>query len=84
MNQGQTWSTFNPNFDNIVNAMIAVFILSTQEGWPNIMYFAMDGNYAEYVKMTFLSTFCKLFSICLLRVQVMEFQKKLAIILWQL
>lgn len=29
--------------------MTAVFILSTQEGWTNIMYFAMDGNTEDIV-----------------------------------
>lgn len=49
LSQGGTWSINNPNFDNILNAMIAVFILSTQEGWPNIMYVAMDGDISSKV-----------------------------------
>lgn len=32
------------NFDNVFNAMLSLFILSTQEGWPDIMYTVVDAN----------------------------------------
>ena len=41
---GNSWSIYPANFDNIFNSMVTVFILSTQEGWPTIMYYAMDSN----------------------------------------
>lgn len=44
------WKIFNTNFDNIFNSMITIFIISTQENWPFIMYTAMDSNMEDYVK----------------------------------
>ena len=32
------------NFDNVFNAMLSLFILSTQENWPTIMYTIVDAN----------------------------------------
>jgi len=36
------WKTAPSNFDNIGNALLTLFELSTMEGWPDIMYPAMD------------------------------------------
>jgi len=36
------WSNTDINFDNIVNAIIALYIMATGEGWPNIMFAACD------------------------------------------
>jgi hypothetical protein len=44
---GKEWTNFVPNFDNIYNAMIALFVLTTLEGWPNIMYPTMDSDLPE-------------------------------------
>ena len=30
--------------DNIYNAMISLFVVSTMEGWPDTMYFYIDGS----------------------------------------
>ena len=38
------WRTRDMNFNNIFNAMLTLFILSTIEGWPNYMYEFIDGN----------------------------------------
>lgn len=43
MSSGFEWQNEFPNYDNILNAMIALFILSSEEGWPNIMTNAIDG-----------------------------------------
>ncbi|MCB9207624.1 MAG: ion transporter [Ignavibacteriales bacterium] len=43
------WSIYQTNFDNIFSAMLTVFILSTQENWPNIMYRAVDSNTSDIV-----------------------------------
>lgn len=45
----EKWEIYEANFDNIFNALITVFILSTQENWPNIMYQAMDSASEETV-----------------------------------
>ena len=44
---GGTWKNFGWNFDNIINALITLFILSSFEGWPNIMFSAMDSDVKE-------------------------------------
>jgi hypothetical protein len=31
------------NFDNIYNAMVTLFVLSTLEGWPDYMFQLIDG-----------------------------------------
>ena len=31
-------------FDNIYNAMITLYVISSLEGWPNIMFLAIDAN----------------------------------------
>ena len=46
-----TWSVQNANFDNIFISMITIFIISTQENWPSIMYYSMDANSKDYVKI---------------------------------
>ena len=38
INEGHEWVIYLPNWDNIYNAMQSLFILTTLEGWPNIMY----------------------------------------------
>lgn len=45
---GKEWTTPNVNFDNVVNGMLSLFILSTQEGWPDIMNNVSDANDAQY------------------------------------
>ena len=37
------WGPYDTNFDNVLNAMLTLFIVSTLEGWPDIMYQAVDG-----------------------------------------
>lgn len=64
ISQGYVWSSKYPNYDNIINAMITLFILSSLEGWPDIMYTAIDAvdigiapvyNYNPYVAYYFIS-----------------------------
>ena len=43
------------NFDNVASAMQSLFILSTLEGWPDIMNNALDAADAEQVKFFNLS-----------------------------
>lgn len=35
---------FDSNFDNIVQAMLTLFIVSTLEGWPDIMLVSVDST----------------------------------------
>ena len=41
------WLNFDVNFDNILNAMISLFVLSTLEGWPDYMFQNIDGATPE-------------------------------------
>ena len=45
--EGGEWSTYDHNFDNVINAMLTLFIVSSLEGWPDIMYQATDGTGVE-------------------------------------
>ncbi|KAI4826561.1 hypothetical protein KUCAC02_030007, partial [Chaenocephalus aceratus] len=38
------WTNSGLNFDNILNGMLALFTISTFEGWPKILYKAIDSN----------------------------------------
>jgi hypothetical protein len=44
---GHTWKNSDSNFDNVAEAMITLFIISSLEGWPDIMYNAVDGTEYE-------------------------------------
>lgn len=46
---GGVWKVPITNFDNILYALITVFILSTQANWNVIMYYAMDGDTSDKV-----------------------------------
>lgn len=39
---GGVWERWDSNFDNILEAMMTLFIVSSLEGWPDIMYHALD------------------------------------------
>jgi hypothetical protein len=41
------WGSYDHNYDNVLSAMITLFIVSTLEGWPDIMYVAVDGQGVE-------------------------------------
>lgn len=38
------WHNHYWNFDNIVNSLITLFVLSTMEGWPSLLYTSLDSN----------------------------------------
>uniref|UniRef100_A0A4W6EB46 Voltage-dependent L-type calcium channel subunit alpha n=1 Tax=Lates calcarifer TaxID=8187 RepID=A0A4W6EB46_LATCA len=38
------WTNSELNFDNIFNGMLTLFTISTFEGWPKILYKAIDSN----------------------------------------
>lgn len=42
------WLTYDTNFDNISSAMSTLYIISSLEGWPDIMYPCIDSDYPEY------------------------------------
>ena len=35
---GYTWQAYDSNFDDIFNALMTLFVVSSLEGWPDIMY----------------------------------------------
>ena len=37
LNRGD-WVTYNQHCDNVIRAMMTMYILANQEGWPDIMY----------------------------------------------
>ena len=42
MGKGGVWRTYDHNFDNSINGMIFLFVLTTQENWPSLVYQAVD------------------------------------------
>lgn len=42
--EGATWNKYDMNFDNIMNGMLTLFILSTHEGWPNYLFQFIDAG----------------------------------------
>ncbi|KAG5274596.1 hypothetical protein AALO_G00138030 [Alosa alosa] len=38
------WMNSDLNFDNVLNGMLALFTVSTFEGWPELLYKAIDSN----------------------------------------
>ena len=45
---GYSWDFFSTNFNNIYNAMVTLFVISSLEGWPTIMFLAIDSNESNY------------------------------------
>ncbi len=39
---GGLWRTYDHNFDNSVNGLIFLFVLTTQENWPSLVFQAID------------------------------------------
>ena len=39
---GNKWTNQKYNFDNIFNALMALFVLSSKDGWVDIMYHGLD------------------------------------------
>jgi len=42
--EGYTWKNQVVNFDNVVSGMLSLFVMSTLENWPGIMYTFVDAN----------------------------------------
>jgi hypothetical protein len=42
--QGGKWFTPLPNFDNTANGIWALFVITTLEGWMNVLYDAVDSR----------------------------------------
>ncbi|XP_051967472.1 voltage-dependent L-type calcium channel subunit alpha-1D-like [Xyrauchen texanus] len=42
--QKRQWHNSDYNFDNVLMAMMALFTVSTFEGWPSLLYKAIDSN----------------------------------------
>ncbi|PAV73408.1 hypothetical protein WR25_19168 isoform B [Diploscapter pachys] len=40
----RAWQNNDFNFDHVGNAMISLFVVSTFEGWPDLLYIAIDSN----------------------------------------
>ena len=39
---GGEWTRWDSNFDDILEAMMTLFVVSSLEGWPDIMYHSLD------------------------------------------
>ena len=42
MEVGGHWKSYDSNFDNTIQAILSLFIVSSLEGWPDIMFHACD------------------------------------------
>jgi len=41
------WQTYDSNFDSVPQAMLSLFVIASLEGWPDIMYQAVDATGVE-------------------------------------
>ena len=46
--KGGEWLRYDSNFDDIKEAMMSLFIISSLEGWPDIMHQSMDITRVDY------------------------------------
>ena len=44
---GGSWARWGWNFDNIIHGLITLYLLSSIEGWPEMMYTMMDSDIEE-------------------------------------
>jgi len=44
---GGEWWVWDSNFDNVPNGFLTLFIVSSLEGWPDIMYQAVESTVAD-------------------------------------
>lgn len=44
LDYGESWINWDYNFDNIINAMVTLFVLATTEGWIDIMRQGTDSR----------------------------------------
>jgi hypothetical protein len=44
INEGGEWVRYSSNFDNVAQAMVTLFVLSSLENWPDLMYQAVDAT----------------------------------------
>ncbi|KAI6214212.1 hypothetical protein M3Y94_00241300 [Aphelenchoides besseyi] len=42
------WTRNDFNFDNVLDAMISLFVVSTFEGWPDLLYVAINSNEEDH------------------------------------
>ncbi|KAJ8957404.1 hypothetical protein NQ318_004884, partial [Aromia moschata] len=63
-NRGYEWKNQKYNFDDLVQALMSLFVLSSRDGWVNIMYTGLDAvgvdkqpivNYSEWRLLYFIS-----------------------------
>ena len=47
VNSGYKWQPIWPNYDNVLNTLTTLIILSSEEGWPDIMNLAIDAKDIE-------------------------------------
>ncbi|CAH8494843.1 unnamed protein product [Dicrocoelium dendriticum] len=46
--QNRTWKTRDFNYDNVINAMLTLFTVTTGEGWPSVLKNSIDSTYADH------------------------------------
>lgn len=44
MSLNKKWIIFESNFDNILNTLLTLFIISTLDGWCDVMSIAINSN----------------------------------------
>ena len=62
LNPDNRWINQKYNFDNIFNALMSLFVLSSKDGWVDIMYHGLDAvgidKQVNYNKMQLPSNKC--------------------------
>lgn len=48
LKMGQDWSLIHWNYDNVLEAIVSLFVLSSMEDWPNLVGDAIDSSYTPW------------------------------------
>ena len=65
---GGEWKTYDSNFDNVIEAMLTLFVVSSLEGWPDIMYQGVDATDIEKGPEKEASYIYSLYFVCFILV----------------
>lgn len=63
MNTGGVWQNFVYNFDNIPNALVTLFVMTTTAGWQDVLMNSITSTEIDYVSSEERSTIWSLFFV---------------------
>jgi hypothetical protein len=62
--KGGNWTRYDSNFDNALNGMSTLYIVSSFEGWPDVLLQAVDSTYVDYGPKENASIHHSLYFVC--------------------